>query len=109
MSPRVCDLGCFCWGLLFASRLCLLVRFFFFFSSRRRHTRCLSYWSSDVCSSDLGFSEGCYSIGPQTIDEFIHRQHSISDVVIGEGRNQLRCVCFCKIEVSHCRKTLPFA
>src|SRR5262245_8065899 len=32
--------------LLFA--LCL-----FFFSSRRRHTRCLSDWSSDVCSSDL--------------------------------------------------------
>src|SRR5437899_8500429 len=30
------------------------VRFFFFFSSRRRHTRCLSDWSSDVCSSDLG-------------------------------------------------------
>src|ERR1039458_2855022 len=27
--------------------------FFFFFSRRRRHTRCLSDWSSDVCSSDL--------------------------------------------------------
>src|SRR5262245_57806923 len=26
----------------------------FCFSSRRRHTRCLSDWSSDVCSSDLG-------------------------------------------------------
>src|SRR5436853_4199418 len=25
----------------------------FFFSSRRRHMRCLSDWSSDVCSSDL--------------------------------------------------------
>src|SRR5437899_4346340 len=25
----------------------------FFFSSRRRHTRCLSDWSSHVCSSDL--------------------------------------------------------
>src|SRR5471030_2864155 len=25
----------------------------FFFSSRSRHTRCLSDWSSDVCSSDL--------------------------------------------------------
>src|SRR5258705_6628671 len=31
-----------------------IVFFFFFFSSRRRHTRCLSDWSSDVCSSDLG-------------------------------------------------------
>src|SRR5262245_64012683 len=29
--------------------------FFFFFSSRRRHTRCLSDWSSDVCSSDLAY------------------------------------------------------
>src|SRR5262245_65240396 len=31
----------------------VLSLFFFFFSSRRRHTRCLSDWSSDVCSSDL--------------------------------------------------------
>src|SRR5262245_65495152 len=30
-----------------------LFLFVFFFSSRRRHTRCLSDWSSDVCSSDL--------------------------------------------------------
>src|SRR6266436_7670556 len=29
--------------------------FFFFFSSRRRHTRCSRDWSSDVCSSDLGY------------------------------------------------------
>src|SRR5438093_10572120 len=29
---------------------------FFFFSSRRRHTRLVSDWSSDVCSSDLGYS-----------------------------------------------------
>src|SRR5438045_9125976 len=30
---------------------------YFFFSSRRRHTRCLSDWSSDVCSSDLRQSQ----------------------------------------------------
>src|SRR5438046_3820521 len=33
----------------------------FFFSSRRRHTRLVSDWSSDVCSSDLrleGWNEG---------------------------------------------------
>src|SRR5258705_5480067 len=36
---------------LAASGMCMS---FFFFSSRRRHTRCLSDWSSDVCSSDLG-------------------------------------------------------
>src|SRR5258706_10390888 len=29
----------------------------FFFSSRRRHTRLVSDWSSDVCSSDL--HQGC--------------------------------------------------
>src|SRR5262249_5983284 len=29
------------------------VRLGFFFSSRRRHTRLVSDWSSDVCSSDL--------------------------------------------------------
>src|ERR1022692_5043299 len=27
----------------------------FFFSSRRRHTRLQGDWSSDVCSSDLGY------------------------------------------------------
>src|SRR5215213_10760006 len=30
----------------------------FFFSSRRRHTRLVSDWSSDVCSSDLVDFEG---------------------------------------------------
>src|SRR5437899_11186112 len=34
----------------------------FFFSSRRRHTICLSDWSSDVCSSDLG-AEGQLGAG----------------------------------------------
>src|SRR5699024_11361442 len=29
----------------------------FFFSSRRRHTRSKRDWSSDVCSSDLEFSD----------------------------------------------------
>src|SRR2546426_7295350 len=28
----------------------------FFFSSRRRHTRFQGDWSSDVCSSDLGYT-----------------------------------------------------
>src|SRR5262245_63488257 len=39
--------------LLFFTLFGVLLYFFFFFSSRRRHTRCLSDWSSDVCSSDL--------------------------------------------------------
>src|ERR1035441_10867998 len=38
-------------GVVWARLYC--VAFLFFFSSRRRHTRCLSDWSSDVCSSDL--------------------------------------------------------
>src|SRR5687768_18083848 len=29
----------------------------FFFSSRRRHTSCSRDWSSDVCSSDLAWTE----------------------------------------------------
>src|SRR5438046_9998880 len=33
---------------------CGRVTHLFFFSSRRRHTRLVSDWSSDVCSSDLG-------------------------------------------------------
>src|ERR1035438_10622481 len=32
----------------------------FCLSSRRRHTRCLSDWSSDVCSSDLDSSSANY-------------------------------------------------
>src|SRR5438105_6472018 len=32
-----------------------VILFFFFFSSRRRHTRSTRDWSSDVCSSDLGY------------------------------------------------------
>src|SRR3712207_8485615 len=33
----------------------MLMYLFFFFSSRRRHTRYWRDWSSDVCSSDLGY------------------------------------------------------
>src|SRR5258705_7669639 len=38
------------FNIYLPTALCFI---FFFFSSRRRHTRCLSDWSSDVCSSDL--------------------------------------------------------
>src|SRR5438093_2700155 len=43
---------------------------FFFFSSRRRHTRLVSDWSSDVCSSDLslGFGGSCF---PKDLSAFI--------------------------------------
>src|SRR5262249_58393502 len=38
---------------------------FFFFSSRRRHTRLVSDWSSDVCSSDLRRSAGAAATNSQ--------------------------------------------
>src|SRR5947199_1773448 len=64
----------------------VLYIFLFFFSSRRRHTRCLSDWSSDVCSSDLIFvtphnSGYTYSLSDPTnlgtktyaqLDTFVH-------------------------------------
>src|SRR5205814_9772853 len=43
----------------------------FFFSSRRRHTRCLSDWSSDVCSSDLVAGDGG---GDDLLDEVVPRE-----------------------------------
>src|SRR5205814_3332830 len=43
------------------------------FSSRRRHTRCLSDWSSDVCSSDLeAFPDAEYYLAHNVRD--IHRE-----------------------------------
>jgi len=53
-----CVVGLTCWF-----RCCCCC--FFFFSSRRRHTRLVSDWSSDVCSSDLldlAFSLGLFAI-----------------------------------------------
>src|ERR1035441_10768226 len=52
--------------------ICVLV---FFFSSRRRHTRCLSDWSSDVCSSDLivgGFAGGFEHCRETAANEIVH-------------------------------------
>src|SRR5947199_5370400 len=43
---------------------------FFFFSSRRRHTRCLSDWSSDVCSSDLASGDDAAADGPLSFSLF---------------------------------------
>src|SRR5205814_5806394 len=54
--------------------------FYFFFSSRRRHTRCLSDWSSDVCSSDLP--------APTSADEVGKRHRGIA------GGGNLRAAVF---------------
>src|SRR5437899_4790542 len=40
----------------------------FFFSSRRRHTRCLSDWSSDVCSSDLFYVTNSAAVTSVTVN-----------------------------------------
>src|SRR5262245_64950635 len=51
--------SCLLFFIFFFFSFCMLCFFFFFFfSSRRRHTRCLSDWSSDVCSSDLARRAG---------------------------------------------------
>src|ERR1035441_4284058 len=62
-------------GALAADRL--REAYVFVFSSRRRHTRCLSGWSSDVCSSDVNGAQvragcGCHSFG-QTYSSMITR------------------------------------
>src|ERR1039458_10583002 len=46
--------------------------FCFFFESRRRHTRCLSDWSSDVCSSDL-------------LHPVLHEPAKLDNVIISTG------------------------
>src|SRR5258706_5473190 len=53
----------------------------FFFSSRRRHTRLVSDWSSDVCSSDLrilnrrvyfeGFIAGIDALHPRPVEALV--------------------------------------
>src|SRR5437879_6883198 len=46
-----------------------------FFSSRRRHTRYIGDWSSDVCSSDLFYSQGR---SEELVGEFVQgRRHSL--------------------------------
>ena len=51
----------------------------FFFSSRRRHTRLVSDWSSDVCSSDLVMIvEGlAYVLAPSLIERVLEVLRSL--------------------------------
>src|SRR5262249_56173023 len=81
----------------------------FFFSSRRRHTRLVSDWSSDVCSSDLdtgavrggepapGRDERVHDLAPRalrrgepgcegTAADVLHRERSEERRVGKEGR-----------------------
>src|SRR5262249_57802461 len=45
----------------------------FFFSSRRRHTRLVSDWSSDVCSSDLASNALLLNLGRDVVGQRIRR------------------------------------
>src|SRR5205814_5619574 len=73
----------------------------FFFSSRRRHTRCLSDWSSDVCSSDLIVYWGAHSTPER--DKRIRAFHDDERSVLiasragSEGRN----LQFCNVLVNY--------
>src|SRR5262245_66462722 len=49
----------------------------FFFSSRRLHTRCLSDWSSDVCSSDLEWLVDCVGARLSLVTAYKHVGHSV--------------------------------
>src|SRR5258706_7586087 len=54
------------------SSLPLAVKNSFFFSSRRRHTRLVSDWSSDVCSSDLDIAKRLGKTPAWLRDEVLH-------------------------------------
>src|SRR5258706_11845281 len=54
------------WMLVyFFTNFIVFCSVFFFFSSRRRHTRLVSDWSSDVCSSDLNDCQCQRECSPQ--------------------------------------------
>src|SRR5829696_10427619 len=60
----------------------------FFFPSRRRHTRLVSDWSSDVCSSDLGGKGNDVIFGGDPLDPTAGGSDSLSggagnDTVVG--------------------------
>ena len=56
--------------------MCILCEFFF--SSRRRHTRLVSDWSSDVCSSDLDILE------PEEKEEEVSKPESEIDSLLSD-------------------------
>src|SRR5215212_10729585 len=66
----------------------------FFFSSRRRHTRCLSDWRSDVCSSDLGMLDEVEAGWPSHVTGDVSAEEiSLSDAEIRERMSGNLCRC----------------
>src|SRR5262245_62217538 len=74
--------------------LLVLVQFCFFFSSRRRHTRCLSDWSSDVCSSDLRDDEEDHDADDDvaTDDEIAEGEDDVARVCVQQDLSRRRDV-----------------
>src|SRR5438093_6181848 len=66
---------------------------FFFFSSRRRHTRLVSDWSSDVCSSDLARR--------LTTEAQRHRENAKKG---SRGIDRLRCIAIFPVDRSEERR-----
>src|SRR5437016_11386252 len=64
--------------------------FFFFFSSRRRHTRLVSDWSSDVCSSDLLLHFFGFTVGTLRFD--LANQTAGAMPLVGGKRSEERRV-----------------
>src|SRR5262245_63499107 len=96
----------FSFLLLFLSLL-----FFFFFSSRRRHTRCLSDWSSDVCSSDLFLRFAFFAFfalaGVRLAFRSARRRFSFGCVrarAPGAGNCRIASLKSCKIGRASCRE-----
>src|SRR5207253_1040680 len=58
----------------------------FFFSSRRRHTRWPRDWSSDVCSSDLGFNQ--LLLAPVVKAAVVMQRHDRRDGEFGAFGNE---------------------
>src|SRR5262249_57339037 len=83
------------YGSALLSYLASHVLYCFFFSSRRRHTRLVSDWSSDVCSSDLEarLLEHLHEQSPAEADlgRRLHVGHA-GEVVSGKARSEERRV-----------------
>src|ERR1039458_10529658 len=66
--------------------------FVFFFSSRRRHTRCLSDWSSDVCSSDL-FERFPKAVKFKDFRQMLDKQGKDIDAVVVGPPDHMHTIC----------------
>ena len=78
--------------LPFVFVLVLFLFFFFFFSSRRRHTRLVSDWSSDVCSSDLGALRMGRRAGPLAVVRSGLHPRALPDLRLPDGQPDRKSV-----------------